>query len=343
MTRNRAHVGRLLLALACVVACGAASEPLAAEDAASVGIPMPLDKTTILRPAGKPYVIDGARVIPPGAEVTVERQVRIVGINGASLDVQGGLKVHGTQDSWVRIENVDFSPTKETKKGIHLDCCDLHGCKWKHGEGQSFRGQLNIENSCFQRDCEFDLLAVAGFVKLMTVEWGIPCRLRLEPPKENPVPIEVQLRSSWLREVFVTGPGRVALVHSETRGLEMRNVTEVGVNGCDLGGRTAFLQRAEDSFVGIALDNCNVWAGGELVFERPKGEDTKPEKVKLNKFYFGPKNGDGVTADKDVAAIVKDGADDPEQSVRAWWTKPKDKQHVLVKYGDLRMRVPPLK
>jgi hypothetical protein len=86
-----------------------------------------------------------------------------------------------------------------------------------------------------------------------------------------------------------------------------------------------------------------VWAGSEIVFERPKGPDTKAEKVRLEKFFFGPKNGAGLTADKDVAALIKDGADDPNQTVRALWTKPKEKPHVLVQYGNLRMQVPPLK
>lgn len=348
MRRNRAPwrspARRLVLLGLCLASwCGPSAPALEAEDAASVGIPLPLDKTTILRPADKPYVIDGARVIGPAVEITIERQVRILGINGASLDVQGGFKAHGTRDNWVKIEKVDFSPTKDSKKGIHLDCCDLTGCKFKHGEGQSFRGQLNIENSCLQRDCEFDVLVTAGFVKLMTVEWGMACRIRCERQKENPVPVEVELRSSWMREVFVTGPAVVNLRHSQVLGLEMRNVTEVMVDGCDLGQRIAFLQGAEDSYGKVTLQNCNVFTGGVLVFERPQGPKTKLERVKLEKFFFGPKGGAGITADKDVAALITDAEDDPKQAIRAWWSKPKEHNHQLVNYGTLRMQVPELR
>ena len=48
--------------------------------------------------------------MPKNVEITVQLDVRIVGINDASLDVQGGLKIHGTQDHWVKIDGVDLSP-----------------------------------------------------------------------------------------------------------------------------------------------------------------------------------------------------------------------------------------
>src|SRR5262245_3025263 len=174
----------------------------AADQPPDGAIPFPVEKTgTVRSDAGKTYYIDGAKVIPRTAEVTVQLGVSIVGINKASLDVQGGLKVHGTQDVWVTIRNVDFSPTRSTLKGLHLDCADLHGCTFRYGEDATLQGDVTIENSCLQRDCTFDVRLGGGFLKIMTVEFGMPCRMRSVRQKENSVPVEVEVRSSWMKTI----------------------------------------------------------------------------------------------------------------------------------------------
>jgi hypothetical protein len=306
-------------------------------------IPFPVGKTTIVRAEGKAYEIDGAQVIPPNAEVTVQLGVRIYGVNNASLDVQGGLKVHGTEGSWVVIDHVDFSPTVAPKRGFHLDMADLVGCRFKHGETQSFGGEITIENSCLQRDCEFDVRVTGGFLKIMTTEFGMPCRIRCDRQRENPVPIELEIRSSWMKEVFLSGTGTANFRHSEIRaGLECRGVTDVTVDGCDVGGKLAFLQGPDDSFSKVTLTKVNMF-GSTLVLERPQGPRTKAERVKLDKFYFGPKSGGGATSDKDVGALITDKDDDPAQTVKAWWGKPADTPHQLVSYGTLRSRAPDLR
>src|SRR5438105_1382692 len=111
---------------------------VAADDEAPAGsVPFPLTGSPTVRATEGQhvYVIDGAQVIPPNAEIHVEQRVQIVGIHHASLEIQGGLAAHGTEANWVVITNVNFSPTKAPQKGLHLDMVDLHGCAFKHAEG----------------------------------------------------------------------------------------------------------------------------------------------------------------------------------------------------------------
>src|SRR5262245_27509181 len=117
-------------------------------------IPFPLTGRQTVRAGANSYYIDGAQVIPAGAAIRVEKQVNIIGINQASLDVRGELAVHGTMDCWVHIRDVDFSPTVNPEGGLHLDMASLHNCKFKHAEGASYSGGITMENSALQYDCE---------------------------------------------------------------------------------------------------------------------------------------------------------------------------------------------
>lgn len=331
----------LLVGTLLVPALGGVPAPARADEPA--GMPFPLDKTQMLKVEGKPYIIDGAKVIPPNVEITIQRGVRIQGINNASLEVQGGLKAHGTETVWVVIQNVDFSPTSVPKRGLHFDMVDFINCKFKHSDKQSVSGEFTIENCCLQRDCEFDVRVVGGLLRIMTVEFGMPCRIRCAKEKENRTPLEIGIHTSWMRDLVIQGGAALTVRSTELKnGLELKNVTDVLVDGCDVSGKLAILQDAEDSFGKVTLTKNNLYDGATLVLSRPEGPKTKVEKVKVDKFFFGPKHGSGVTGDKEVAALIKDREDDPTQTVSAWWSKPNEREHALVSYM-LRSRAPDLK
>jgi hypothetical protein len=307
-------------------------------------VPLVCDRTGTIRAEGKSYYIDGAQVIPRSAEVTLQLGVTVVGINNASLDVQGGFKAHGTEDIWVTIRNVDFSPTTSPLKGVHLDMVDLVGCKWVHGETAGMDGTFTIENSCFQRDSTFNVCLRGGFLKIMTVEFGMPCRIRCVRQKENPVPIEVDVRSSWMKEIEISGPAVANFRHSEIKGgLVLKNVTDVMVDGCDISQKLAFHQAPDDSVKKIELTKVNFFDGARLVLERKKGPDTKTDKLKLDKPYFGTSGDVAVVDDKGIAGLIDDAEDDPEGSIKVWWSKANKRKHLLVNYDTLRSRAPPMK
>lgn len=317
-----------------------------AEEPPAGAVPFPVKRTTIVRAENGPvYYVDGPTVIPKNAEITVQLDVKIVGINGASLDVQGGLKVHGTMDHWVKIRNVDFSPTREPKHGLHLDMVDLQNFRLVHGEGEGFTGELTIENAAMQRDCALDVCMRTGTLKLMTIDSGIPWTIRCESPDPRTKKILVQVRSCWARAIQLSGFCNATFRHSEIKGgLTCRNVSEVVVDGCDLTKTLAFLQGPEDRFKKITLTKCNLFDGCTLVLDREANEKAKKEKVKVDKFYFGPRDGPGaITKTAEVQERIHDAEDEEHRRVTARVGKPAKKKHLLVNYEQLRLRVPPVR
>ena len=307
-------------------------------------VPFPVNKTTKLRAKDGPvYFIDGPTVIPKNVEITVQLDVVIVGVNNASLEVQGGLKIHGTQDHWVKISNVDFSPTRAPSRGFHLDMVDLSNVRFVHAEGPAATGTFVIENGAMQRDCAFDFRIAEGALKLMTVDTGIPWKIRCEPPAGEKPDIELQIRTSWVRELEISGPADATVRSCVLKnGVVFRGAAVAVVDGCDVNaGAIAFHQGAEDSFKKITLTKCNLFEGARLVLDRAPNPDGKKEKVKVDKFYFGPKAGGGAAPRKEqLATLIDDGTDEPARKVLAVVGKPVKRRHQLAASSQLLMRVP---
>lgn len=306
-------------------------------------IPLPVGKTSTVRGRGMTWYVDGPTVIPPNVEIRIELGTTILGINNASLEVQGGLKVHGTQGSWVKMKNIDFSPTVHAKRGFHLDMVDFYGCKFVHPEKAPLGGGLTIENSTFQRDCTLKFRVHDSFLKIMTVEAGCACEIHAVPSSKKF--IEIEVRSSWMRELTLTGMCRATVRHSELKaGITCRNVHDVEIDGCDVEADITFRQGPEDVFKKVVLTKCNMLSGANVVLDRPKGPKTKKERVKLDKFYFAPgERRVKALQGKAIAKRVKDGDDLPkgEGSVFATWGAANKRKHQLVSYT-LKQRIPPL-
>jgi hypothetical protein len=330
---------RFLCTATLAIALTGVPREVAAEDAPPGAKPLPLKGRVTVREKGSTWYVDGPQVIPKDAELRIAADVRIVGIHKASLEVQGSFEVHGTVDHWVVVRNVDFGPTLAPKGDVHFDMADLHGCSFVPPEGRDFRGHLTIENACLQRDCRVDVRIAEGFVRIMTVESVVP--IRVVCAADSKTPPEVSIRTSWLRDVRVEGPCAGTIRSVQTRGvLEARDFTDLVVDGCDVLQSASFLQRAEGTFAGLVLTKCNLLAGAPLVLHRPSGPTTKLEKVKVDKFFFGTSSDKPAVSDKDVAERIRDGADDPGVSVRAFWSKPNERKHLLLD-ETVRLRIPP--
>lgn len=312
-----------------------------AEEAPANSQPFLTTKSTTLRGQGAVFVIDGPTVIPKGVEIGVELGTRITGINGASLEVQGGLKVRGTQDHWVEIRNVDFSPTRKPLKGLHLDMVDLIGCKFVHTEGAPFVGELTIENACMQKDCTFDVRMQQGKLNLMTITWGVPCTVRCEAPEGKRPDILVQLRSSLMRKTTLHGHGDATVRHCEVKGgLVCHNMLQLVVDGCDFYGRLEVSQAPDESFKKVKFSKCNMWTGANVILKRPLAEKQKKERVFLQKFYFGAKSGGPpITDKKKIEQLVQTDS----EKVAPRFDKPRKRKHLLVNYDIMMTRVPLLR
>ena len=329
--------GAALVALLATILAGGGGAPACGEDTPAHSMPFPLVGRMTVRADGKTYVIDGKQTIPGGSVIRVEGNVRIVGINKASLDVKGGLLVHGTQDCWVWIENVDFSPTTSPDNEVHFDMADMHGCRMVHAEGATFEGGFTIENSCFQSDCAFAIRMRSGYLRIMTTEFKMPCTIDANPDKG--MPPEVAVRTSWMKALSLSGSTRGTIRDSEVRGtLEAKNFGDLVIDGCDLFSDVTLRLGVDDSFSKLQLLKCNLFSG-TLTLDRPAGP--KLEKVRLDKWYFeGVEGGPTGPSPKAVGERIKDGADDEKVSVKAFLNNPAGKQHNFVSKS-LRRRAPP--
>ncbi len=330
-----------LLALAVTLGLlTAAALPAVAEEAPSGSVPFPVGKTQTLRGKGTVYVIDGAVVIPKKVEISVELDTKILGIRGASLEVRGALKVRGTQDHWVEIRNVDFSPTVAPFKGLHLDMVNLYGCKFVQGRGHAFEGIGTIENACMQRDCEFDVAIKRGELNLLMITWGVPCTIRLEPPAGEKPSIIVQCHSSLLKKTSIKGRGDVRVRNASVNGgLTLENMLKLTVDGCDINTGLVISQPADGTFKAVKLTKCNMWTGSVIKFSRPAAPKQKKERVFLQKFFFGAKDGSQVTvATKAIHALVSSDS----ESVKPRFDKARKRMHKLVNYDIMDTRVPML-
>lgn len=330
----------IILALVLLVpATGLLAEDSAPEVPPAGAVPFPVGRTTkVTARDGPVYYIDGPTVIPQSAEITVLLDVQIVGINGASLDVQGGLKVHGTEGRTVKIRDVDLSPTREPRYGMHLDMVQMRGCQIVHAEGEGFTGNLTIENALVMRDCALDIRMRKGTLKLMSIESRIPWVIRCESPDPRTKKIMVHVRSCVTLDIQLSGYCDATFRHSAIQaGLTCRNVSEVVVDGCDVSETLAFLQGPDDVFKQITLTKCNLFWGCTLVLDREANEKAKGENVRVDKFYFGPEEGPGaVTKKDDVAALIEDAEDVEHRRVKARVSSIAKKKHCLVDYDMIR-------
>jgi hypothetical protein len=300
---------------------------------------LPLTGKQTVRAGANTYIIDGPQVIPGGSAIRLEKQVNVQGINHASLDVQGELAVHGTEDFWVHIRDVDFSPTKKPDGGLHFDMASLHQCTFKHGEGAAFEGGITFENSALQGDCEFDVRLASGFLRIMTVEFFCPCKVAAVATKTKAV--EFAIRTCWMKDVTFSGAAAATIRDAEVKGaLSVMDVTDFVLDGTDCFGDVSIRQGAGSSFAKVVLQKCNLFGGSKLKLERPTGDGVKNERVQLQRWFFESEQGKGLSADKDVAARIDDGVDDPAQSIRAFWSAPNGRKHEFLS-PSLRKRAPP--
>jgi hypothetical protein len=328
--RRAAPIAALAIAAAAALGSGAVLVPrrvAAAEQAPAGSLPFPLSGRLTLRAEGKPYVVDGKQVLAAGSVVRVEANVRIVGINGASLDVRGGLKVHGIPGGRVRIERVDFSPTLAPDNEVHFDEADLSGCRFVHAEGAAFEGGLTIENADLSGGA-FSVRMRSGYLRVLSSGMNDGCTV-VGTPGKGRAP-EVAIRSSNVASVRFTGPMTATVRASEVRGsIEARDFTDLVIDTCDLPGGLVLRQGPEGSFSRLQLLKCNLVGGSKIVLHRPTGPRTKMEKVRVEKFHFARADGGVDLSDERIADRIEDGADDGAVSVKAFWQNPQERRHVF--------------
>lgn len=315
--RGRAHLAWLA---AWVVT---ALVPTRARAADAEDVPLPLTGRLTVKANGTRYVVDGKQVIPAGSLIKLEENVRVVGRNGASLEVKGGLRALGGDDGRVRFDGIDFSPTVAPENGFHLNGVELSGCTFAHAEGVAFEGELTVENATWNGS--FDLRIRRGFARIMSVVLNPPSTITCVAEKGRAP--EVAIRGCTVSSLTLRGASFATLRSTKVTGaFTASEFTDLLVDGCDVSGSLTFTQTEAGSFSKLVLTKCNLLEGATVTLQRPAGPKTPMEKVRLDKFYFGRSGGKADLTDKEIAGRIVDGADDPAVSVRAYWQSPQDRQ-----------------
>ena len=301
---------------------GTAAEPRSA--AAEDDVPLPLTGRVSVKPNGRRYVVDGKQTIPAGSVIRLEANVHVVGVNGASLEVKGGLRTLGISGSRVRIEGIDFSPTVAPGGDLHFDHTDLSGCNMTHAEGTTFSGNFTMENASWSG--MFSVRITNGFLRIMSVDMNSAGAVTSVRGKSS-IP-EGAIRSCDLGDFTLAGPCAATVRDSELKGVfTATGFTDLLVDSCDVSGSLTFAQGPEGSFSKLSLTKCNLIDGARIAFRRPAGPKTPMEKVRIDKFWFGTAGGKADMTDKQIADRIDDGADDPSVSVRAVWQNPQERKH----------------
>lgn len=314
-TRNAA-MAVLLASLACAPRGG-----LAADE-----IPLPVDRTQSLAVEGAVYYVEGRRRIPKGIELTVQKDVKIVGRGeGAVLEVEGALWIRGVKDREVRVQDLWIEPLPAMEE-LHTDMVKFSGTGGIRNPREApTAGRVFLENTEFGRPTAIDLYACKEGVDVQRVTSSEPVRIRVPRPAEGPIP-KVKL---MVMNCSRTPGGLLG-------GLEVEDVDDVTVRGCHLGGpKVSFVncgkvifdankvtcaslefRHAEDGhFHQYKMQKCDVYAE-RIVLSCPlKG--AKPQSFSTDKCWFQGETDEKVLREK----LFHDHDDDPAQGARAEFKK----------------------
>jgi len=298
--------------------------PVTAEEATQK--PLPVTRTSVLRDEGT-YVVDGRQTIPPGVEITGQKGMRIVGKNGAVLEVRGALVVHGISGKEVVISGVKIEPWESVQQ-LHLDNCKLEGSSVATPEGKTTSGMITLENCNFNSSNGINLSVTKGKVLVMSVLGNAKVRLVGVDLPSGPNKVEAMVYGCKL-----TGALEVELIHD----LVVRSTLLEGSPMLLKGNRTLLFDsnRVQDgtlvleqplagAFKGTTFTKCDLYVSALRIFA--PAEPGKSDAVTLDKCWFQV----GTDADA-IAKVVEDAADDPKNGVKVRVKNPQERPYDFVK------------
>lgn len=305
-----------LLLLPCVVAT-------AAEE-----IPFPVERSTILREGGVVYVVEGRRKIGWGTEISVQKDVHIIGRGkSAVIEVEGDLEVHGVGAREVIFENLVIEPSPKFQK-IRLDMAIFRAnAGIRTARSQPVCGLLEVENCKFHPGSPLEVELADGEAKLIASAFREPVRIRGvpgDPANGSPLRVTIQSCNTILLEsggfnggLFLEGV-RDATVRVSCLGgqkSEFRDCRALTFDGNKVTSDALLLVQTEAGrFKDTTLLKCDIYSKA-LVLHAPAGK--AKEKVPLDKCWFR-----GVTkADEILDKVIRDGRKDPTSGVFAEFRK----------------------
>jgi len=169
---------------------------LAAAATAQGTVPLPTKRSTILRKGGVVYFVEGRQKIPRGCEISIQKDVKIVGRGNAILEVEGSLQIHGVERREVIIENLWIEPSKHCED-IHLDMVFFRkGGGVRAPRQLGARAKIFIENVSFEAHTSVEVALAGGRIDLSASSFSQKTRIEgIIAERKNFCPLVVNIRS----------------------------------------------------------------------------------------------------------------------------------------------------
>lgn len=297
--------------------------PLLAVAAYADELPFPTDKSIILSRQGTTYFVEGRQTIRWGTEISVQKEVRIVGRPDSALVVEGSLQIHGISGGEVILENLTIEPAPRFEE-IRLDTVLFVGGQLKNGE-VPVAGKIVIENTDLGKGVPFEVTMTGGAVDFLNATFLEPVRIEGVPPEGKRCTLKASLNGCFYNAPARRQDSQRNGYSGFEKGLFLTGVPDALVRNCRMAGdRTEFVDCGKLTFDGNRVN------AGTILFRQTKPgcfKDTKIQKsdiyttkvlfeapaakqrdlIPVDKCWFG-----GLTKKEEIAErVITDGEDDP--------------------------------
>ncbi|MHC4859755.1 MAG: hypothetical protein ACYTDY_06655, partial [Planctomycetota bacterium] len=261
-------------------------------------IPFPVNKTQILRREKVVYVVTGRMKIPKGVEITCLRDVYVVGKGeGAVIEVEGRLKVHGVQDREVIFENVVVELAPEYQH-VHMDMAIFRkGAALKTPARKAVQGKLFLELVDFREDAQLALTFSSGSIDVRSTCSATPTIIKAVTGKkaeENKVRLFVfgcaESHMDPVRHPGLIGGLIVEGVHDATVRINrmagplsaFRNCKTLLFDGNKVNStKLEFMQYEAGGFQKTKIIKCDIYSE-KVTFYSGKVDEKTVDKIKMD-------------------------------------------------------------
>ncbi|MHC4934429.1 MAG: hypothetical protein ACYTGV_19825 [Planctomycetota bacterium] len=317
----------LLLALLAFASAGARAE----EER-----PLPTKNSIILSRGGTTYFVEGRQKIPWGCEISVQKDIKIVGRGkGAVLEVAGSLQVHGITDKEVVIKDLEIEPAARFEE-IRLDMVRMYGGGVKNPGKMPVDGRVILENTECHLGVQVDLTMTGGEVRILDCMFRKPVRIRGVPEEgKTKSTLKVDVTSCYLKArrrgaikqgslysgllggLFLSGVRNPVVRINRLAGAAAEFVDCPGLmfDGNKVNCAKVVIRHSRNGgFKGTKILKCDFYSD-KLILHSPAGK--KRERVAIDKCWFL----DLAKAKEIHAKVIEDGNDDPDCGVVAIFRK----------------------
>lgn len=292
--------------------------------------PFPVERTTILREEKIVYTVEGRQTIPEGIEITCLKDVHVKGVgDGAVIEVEGALKVHGVGTREVIFENVTIELAPNFKD-VQMDMCIFReGAQVRTPKDVAVDGKLFLELNEFRGGSTIDVTFASGSVDIASLCSDAPVRVTAVDPEDGPPnKVKVTVRGCTqqnehlgLRGGLIITGAHDATVRINRLGGDLcsfRDCRTLMFDGNKVDAKTLeFVQSGEGTFRRSKFLKCDVYSD-TVKFHSAQTEKKDPDRITVDRWWFR-----GETNPREILGkIVLDGTDDETNAARVRLVKP---------------------